>query len=280
MSLGYRTTTNAVLLSVKQLVLRNSRRTFAAMLAALFLTAGAPLVIRAQDKVVTVAAAADMEPVLQVVGPIFERKSGMKLKVSFASSATLAQQIQNGSPADIFFSADFYFAEQIVASNLAETKSPIPYAKGLLVLWASKGSRFHPLSIDDLSRKDLGPVALANPDRAPYGRSAVIVLKRMKLWDNVAPHIVQAESVAQAAQFALSGNAELALMSQTIAMSPAYRDKGNFVLFPFSQYPEIVQSAVIMKNGANRDGAHALLKFMLSDEVQQNLSKLGLQPVK
>jgi molybdate transport system substrate-binding protein len=220
-----------------------------------------------------------MEPVFQVIGPIFEQKTGMKLKVSFASSATLAHQIQNGSPADIFFSADFYFAEQVVASNLAETRTPTPYAKGLLVLWAPKGSRFKPLSIDDLSRKDLGPVAVANPDRAPYGRSAVIVLKRMKLWDNVAPHIVQAESVTQAAQFALSGNADLAMMSQTIALSPAYRNKGNFVLFPFSQYPEIVQSAVILKNGANREGAHILLNFVLSTQVQQNLAKLGLQSV-
>ncbi|SEC40362.1 molybdate ABC transporter substrate-binding protein [Terriglobus roseus] len=258
-----------------------SRRSFTAMLAAFLLTAAAPLAIHAQDnKVVTVSAAADMEPVLQVVGPIFEQKTGLKLKVSFASSATLAQQIQNGAPADIFFSADFYFAEQVVADGLTETKSPIPYAKGLLVLWTRKGSRFSPLSIDALSRKDLGPVAVANPDRAPYGRSAVIVLKRMKLWDNVAPHIVQAESVAQAGQFALSGNAELAMMSQTIAMSPAYRDKGTFVLFPFSQYPEIIQSAVILKKGANVEGAHKLLNFVLSDQVQQNLSKLGLQAVK
>lgn len=250
------------------------------MLAAVFLAAFAPLALHAQDKVVTVAAAADMEPVMQVIGPIFEKKTGLKLKISFASSATLAQQIQNGSPADIFFSADFYFAEQLVASNLAETKSPIPYAKGLLVLWTGNGSRFKPLSIDALSRKDLGAVAIANPDRAPYGRSAVIVLKRMKLWDNVAPHIVQAESVSQAAQFALSGNAELAMISQTIAMSPAYRDKGTFVLFPFSQYPEIIQSAVILKKGDNIQGAHALLDFVLSNEVQQNLHKLGLESVK
>lgn len=280
MTLGYRTSTDAVVRTAKNTVNRTSRRSFTAMLAALLIAAATPPTLHAQDKVVTVAAAADMEPVFQAVGPVFEKTTGMKLKVSFASSATLAQQIQNGSPADIFFSADFYFAEQLVASGLTETKSPTPYAKGLLVLWARNGSRFKPLSIDVLSRKDLGPVALANPDRAPYGRSAVIVLKRMKLWDNVAPHIVQAESVSQAAQFALSGNAELAMMSQTIAMSPAYRDKGTFVLFPFSQYPEIIQSAVILKKGANVEGAHALLRFMLSDQVQQNLPKLGLQSVK
>ncbi len=127
----------------------------------------------AQSNVVNVAAAADMQPVFEVAGPIFEQKTGLKLKISYGSSATLSQQLQNGSPADIFFSADFYFAEQVVSANLTDSKQPEPYAKGLLVLWTGKNSRFKPLSIDDLSRKDLNKVAIADPDRAPYGRAAV-----------------------------------------------------------------------------------------------------------
>ncbi len=237
-----------------------------------------PHPVRAQENVVRVAAAADMEPVLRVAGPIFEKKTGLKLKVSFGSSAALSQQIQKGLPVDIFFSADYYFAEQVVADNLTETKSPTPYAKGLLVLWARKDSRFKPLNLDVLQRTDLKSVAVANPDRAPYGRAAVSALQKMNLYGNVLPHVVQAESVAQAAQFALSGNAELALISETLAMSPQYKAEGDFVLFPLSQYPEIRQCAVILKDGKNREGAHLLLNFMLSDEVQQNLPKLGLQP--
>jgi molybdate transport system substrate-binding protein len=243
----------------------------------LFRTAGAQTVTSNE---INVAAAADMEPVFNVVAPIFEKKSGFRLKISYASSAVLSQQIQNGSPADIFFSADFYFAEQLVASNLTETRLPTPYAKGLLVLYERNDSQLKPLSTDLLSRKDLKAVAIANPDKAPYGRAAVAVLKQMKFWDNVAPHIVEAESVAQAAQFALSGNAQLALISQTLAISPRYKSEGAFVLFPLSQYPEISQCAVILKGGKNLDGAHHLLAFMLSDEVQNNLNKLGLQSVK
>ncbi len=251
------------------------------MVTVLLLIAGSVLIPDAgaeQERVVNVAAAADMEPVLQVVGPIFERKTGLKLKVSFGSSAALAQQMRNGSPADIFLSADFYFAEQVVADDLTETKTPTPYAKGLLVLWTRNGSRFKPLSIDDLGRKDLKSVAIANPERAPYGRAAVAALQKMNFSANVQPHLVEAESVAQAAQFALSGNAELALISETIAMSPRFKAEGSFVLFPLSQYPEIRQCAVILKNGKNHEGAHRFLDFLLSDEVQSNLPKMGLQP--
>ena len=233
----------------------------------------------AQANVVNVAAAADMQPVFEVAGPVFEQKTGLKLKIAYGSSAALSQQLQNGSPADIFFSADFYFAEQVVTAGMTETREPEPYAKGVLVLWAAKNSRFKPLSLDALSRKDLKAVAIADPDKAPYGRAALAALKHLNVYGNLQPHIVQAESVGQAAQLALSGNAELAIISQTLAVSPKYRAEGNFVLFPFSQYPEIRQCAVFIKSGKNLDGAHRLLKFMLSDEVQQNLTKLGLEPI-
>jgi molybdate transport system substrate-binding protein len=191
----------------------------------------------------------------------------------------LSQQIQQGSPADIFFSADYYFAEQLVAAKLTTTQAPEPYAKGVLVLYYRNDSPLKPITLDTLSRKDLQAVAVANPDKAPYGRAAVAALKYMKLWDNVAPHIVQAESVAQAGQFALSGNAQLALISQTLAISPKYKTEGSFVLLPLSQYPEISQTAVIMKASKNQDGAHRLLTFMLTDEIQDDMVKLGLRSV-
>lgn len=228
-----------------------------------------------------VAAAADMEPVFSAYAPLFEKQTGMKLKISYASSATLAQQIQHGSPADIFFSADFHFAEQVVAAGLTETKLPQPYAKGMLAVWTRKDSRFvKPLTIDVLSRKDLKSVAIANPDQAPYGRASVEALRHMKLYDSLAPHFVQAESVAQAAQFALSGNAEIAFVSRTLALSPKYKGSGTFVLIPPSQYPSITQTAVVLKNGQNREGAHLLMKFMLSDKVQNDLDSKGLSSVK
>lgn len=235
--------------------------------------------LQAQNKVINVVAAADMQPVFAEIGPVFERKTHLKLKIVYGSSAALSTQLQHGETADIFFSADYSFAEQVVAAGLTDSGTPTPYAKGVLVLWARKDSRFQPLSLDDLQRKDLKSVAVANADRAPYGRAAIAALKKMNLFANVAPHLVQAESVAQAAQFALSGNAELALTSQTTAVSPRYREVGNFVLFPQSQYQEIHQCAVVMKSAPNRNAAHLLLKFILSDQVQDNLKKLGLLPV-
>lgn len=242
-------------------------------LAAL-LFAAAPA--QAQNDLI-VAAAADMQPVFAVAGPMFEKKTGIHLKMSYASSSVLSQQMQHGAPFDIFFSADFFFAEQAVASNVTETRNPIPYARGVLVLWAPRSFPVHPLSVDVLGRKDVTSIAIANPDRAPYGRAAVAALKQMNFWTRLSPHIVQAESVAQAAQFALSGNAQLAVISQTLAVSPKFRAAGTYALFPSSQYPDIRQCAVIHKDSPHRAEAHKLLDFMLSSQVQSMFPRLGLQ---
>lgn len=232
-----------------------------------------------QPSEVTVLAAADMQPVFEVLGPYFERRTGIKLKITYGSSATLSEQAINGAPADIFFSADYVFAERVVAANLTDTKDPTAYAKGILVLWARNDSRFKPLNLDALERKDLGSVAIANPDHAPYGRAALAALKKLNYYRNVAPHLVQAESVGQAAQFALSGNAELALMSQTIALSPKYKATGTSVLFPFAAYQDIRQCAVVLKNSPHRQEAHTLLNYITSDEIQIHLPELGLQRI-
>jgi len=226
-----------------------------------------------------VAAAADMQPVLETIGPIFEKRSGIKLRISYASSATLAEQILSGAPQDIFLSASYTFAERVVAGGLAENNSPTPYAKGVLVLWTRKDTPYNPLHLEALEDKSLKSVAIANPDHAPYGSAAIVALKKLNYYPNVVPHIVLAESIAQAAQFTQSGNAQLGLISQTIALSPKFRDSGSFVLIPTYAYPEIRQCAVILRNAHQAQAAHKLLDFILSDEVQTALPKLGLNRI-
>lgn len=248
------------------------------MLTVLSICAGFCLTGHAQKKAeLHVAAASDMHPVLDIIGPMFEKKTGTHLIISYGASATLSHQIVNGSPTDIFFSADYVFAERVVAAGLGDSKNAIPYAKGALVLWIRKPI---PASLDLLQHKDLKTIAIANPDTAPYGRAAEFALKKMKLYDSLSPKFVTAENVMQAAQFAESGNAQIALISETIASSPKFKAEGSYALFPLYAYPDIRQCAVILKASSNRDAAHALLDFVLSKEIQDNLEKVGLSPVR
>jgi molybdate transport system substrate-binding protein len=102
----------------------------------------------------------------------------------------------------------------------------------------------------------------------------------MKLYDQVSPHFVVGENITQTAQFVESGNAQLGLISLTAASTPHFQEIGTYVLVPFSQYPEIKQYAVIMKNSDRKADAHAFLDWLLTPAVQENWSKVGLRAVK
>jgi molybdate transport system substrate-binding protein len=246
---------------------------------ALFLAFSLATPARAQSRQIHVLAAADLQPVMPALSEAFEHATGIHIIVSFGSSSTLATQIVNGDPADLFLSADYSFAERIVASNLADTTSPIPYARGTLVLWARSDSPLQPLIQNTLQEDKFQTLAIANPEHAPYGRAAVALLTWMKLYDTVKPKLVIAENISQTAQYVESGNAQLGLISLTTASTDHFKQIGSFIRMPASAYPEIRQCAVVMKNAPHRADAHAFLDWLTSRPIQANLPKYGLDPV-
>jgi molybdate transport system substrate-binding protein len=265
------------LLSWFSLAYRKGRTASAALVCLALLICGS--CAWGQKKELRVAAAADLQPVMPVLAQEFEHATGVKLVVSFGSSSTLATQILEGAPMDIFLAADFTYPEKIVAAGLADGTATA-YAKGTLVLWARKDSGLLPLSMETLVDPRVKTVAIANELHAPYGRAAADALRKMKMYDAVSPHFVVGENIAQTAQFVESGNAQLGLISLTAASSEHFKEIGTYVLVPFSQYPEIRQCAVIMNKSDRKAEAHAFLDWLLSPEVQGNWSKLGLGAVK
>jgi molybdate transport system substrate-binding protein len=232
------------------------------------------------QKELRVAAAADLQPVMPVLSQAYEHATGVKLVVSFGSSSTLATQILGGAPMDIFLGADFTYPEKVVAAGMADGTAPTAYAKGTLVLWARKDSGLLPLSIERLTDPRVKTVAIANELHAPYGRAAAEALRKMKMYDAVSPHFVVGENITQTAQFVESGNAQLGLISLTAASTEHFKQLGTYVLVPTSQYPAILQYAVVMKNSDRKADAHAFLDWLLSSPVQENLPNLGLGAVK
>ncbi|MBV8629561.1 MAG: molybdate ABC transporter substrate-binding protein, partial [Silvibacterium sp.] len=160
-----------------------------------------------------IAAAADLQPVLPPLLGEFESETGIHAEASFQSSATLATQILNGAPFDIFMAADMGFPERVIAAGLAEETQPIAYGRGTLVIWARNDGRFRNLSMGSLKDPALKSLAMANPQHAPYGLAAQAALTHLGLYDALKPKLVIAENIVQAAQFVESGNAELGLIS-------------------------------------------------------------------
>jgi molybdate transport system substrate-binding protein len=232
------------------------------------------------------AAAADLEPVLPPVLAQFERQTGIHADATYQASAMLTTQIENGAPFDLFLSADLSYPKRLIdggfadAAGSSDSSTPITYARGTLVLWERKDSRLPPPSLALLSDPGLHRLAIANPDRAPYGRAAVAALTSLELYDALKPRLVTAENISQTAQFVDSGNADAGLISLTSALTPRLSASGSYFVIPHDLYPPIEQGAVIVTATKQRPAAHKFLDFLLSPPVQAELQKSGLTPVR
>ena len=227
-----------------------------------------------------IAAAADLQPLLPPILAEFERQTGIHAEATFQASAALTAQIQNGAPFDIFFSADTSYPARLIAAGLADSAAPVPYARGSLVLWTRSDSHWPTPSLATLRDPALQRLAIANPDRAPYGKAAIAALTSLHLADSLRPKLVTAENISQAAQFAETGNADAGLISLTSAMTPHLRAIGSWFVIPRDLYPPIDQAAVVLAASTQRAQAHRFLDFLLSAPVQQTLAAGGLTPVR
>jgi molybdate transport system substrate-binding protein len=232
-----------------------------------------------------IAAAADLEPVLPPILKQFEQATGIHSDATYQASAVLTMQIQNGAPFDLFLSADVDYPKRLVEAGLADrapssdSSTPTVYARGTLVLWTRKDSGLRP-SLDLLGSAGLKRLAIANPERAPYGRAAVAALTSLNLYETLKPRLVTAENISQTAQFVDSGNADAGLISLTSALTPRLLASGNYFVIPRNLYPPIEQGTVVISKSAQRKQAHQFVDYLLSAPIQAELAKAGLTPVR
>jgi molybdate transport system substrate-binding protein len=222
-----------------------------------------------------VAAAADLTPLMPTLAAAYEKATGVKLVASFGSSASLEQQIENGMPVDVFLSADFLHPEKLAQAGRTVEAEPVEYAQGVLVLWARKDSPAQPLGLGSLTRASVTRVAVANAMHAPYGVAAMQALDALKLMYAVKPKLVVAENIAQTAEFVESGNAQVGLISKTIAGSAHFREVGTLVELP-KVYSPIRQCGVVMKGAKGERSGVEFLKWLTSERVQGMLAGMGL----
>ena len=236
-----------------------------------------------------VAAASDLTGAMQKLAPAFEQQTGIHVSVSLGSSGSFFAQIQNGAPFDVFLSADKSYPEKLMQAGQGQPGSLTPYARGRLVLWTAKSTNLHFPSkdgrtldggLDFLKGPGVHKIAIANPDHAPYGRAAVAALEHFKVFDQVKLKLVLGENISQTAQFAQSGNADVAFIGLSGALSGSMAGSGEYVLLPDESYPPIEQAAIVVAASKNKAQAQHFLRFLMSAAGQAILKDLGLEAAK
>jgi len=226
-----------------------------------------------------VAAAADMSAALPELVAAYSKKTGQAVKLSFGASGNLTNQIRNGAPFDVFFSADEQYPQQLIAEGLASHSKDTLYRYGVgrLVLWVPGDS---PLDLSKLGMQALldpsvKKISIANPATAPYGRAAEAALRHFGIYDQVSSRLVLGDNVSQAAQFVESGNAQAGLIALSHALAPALKDKGRYWTVPLDAYPTLNQAAVVLSRSKQPDAARKFLEFLRSPEATSLLTSYG-----
>ena len=226
-----------------------------------------------------IAVAANFLGTLQKLAPAFEKHSGHTLVLSGGSSGQIYQQIVHGAPFDIFLSADSERPQKLEAENLTLPGSRFTYAIGKLVLWSPDTG-----VVDEhgavLKRGDYRFIAIANPINAPYGAAARQVLEHLQLWDSLKTEhkLVTGESIAQALQYVISGNAQLGFVALSQVRGESGRIKGSWWYPPQSLYQRLDQDAVILRKTRNTEAAKAFMRWLRADaEVRKTILAAGYE---
>lgn len=219
----------------------------------------------------TVAAAANVRPALEVIRARYEKRTGTSVVVSYGSSGILTQQIENGAPFDLFLSADKGFIERLSRKGLVERETERVYAVGELVLAFSVREKSGLKTLEDLGKVPAGRIAIANPETAPYGAAAVETLKSLRLWESWKPRIVYAENVRDALRYAQTGDAEFAFAALSEAQTTGLR----YLAVPESLHSPIVQEMCVLSRSRNKLKAKIFLQFLLSPDNRALWKRFG-----
>jgi molybdate transport system substrate-binding protein len=222
-------------------------------------------------------AAADLSTALIQIGDVYEKKTGVQVRLSFGASGALTQQIQKGAPFDLFFSADMDYPRQLIATGNADGASLYQYAVGKLVLWvpADSGLDVEHQGMNILLDPSVKKIAIANLQHAPYGRAVVAALKHAGVYDHVADRLVLGENVSQAAQFVESGNAQAGFIALAHALAPEMRGKGKYWEIPADDYTPLAQGVVVLSHSRQKKEAAGFVEHVKTKESAELLRKYG-----
>jgi molybdate transport system substrate-binding protein len=232
-------------------------------------------VAQVKQEVVLIAAASDLKFALDSVIAAYKKvEGGAKVEVAYGSSGKLFEQIMNGAPFDMFFSADIGYPQKLAEKGLI-LSSVKTYGFGKIVLWSKKGDP----SRDKMSlllKDDVKKIAIANPLHAPYGRSAEQALKYYGNYDKIKAKLVFGENISQTAQFVTSGAADAGILALSLALSPAMKNLGGtYFIIPQESYQALEQGYVTLQHGKNNGAVKKLDDFIQHETSKKILHYFG-----
>ena len=240
---------------------------------ALLLTGATGLPAQAPRDTLIVFAAADLSRAFEELGARYRALTGIAVTLVLNSSGTLALQIEQGAPADLFFAANVDYVRRLSEQHLVLPGSVTRYARGELVLAWPVGASVAPRRLEDLLRDEVRRIAIANPDHAPYGQAAREALTAAGMWDRLQPKVVLGENVRQAVQYVQTDAVEAGLVSRALADTPELA----WVPVDPRLYNPLDQAAGVIATSGHSRAAAEFLAFVIGADGWSVMERYGFE---
>lgn len=220
----------------------------------------------------TISAAASLKEVMEDIQKIYrEEKPETSLRFNFGGSGSLKQQISQGAPVDLFFSAAEDKFDLLVEEGKIVEEDSIDLLSNNLVLIVPKDSPIK--SFDDLAKKEVETISIGTPETVPAGNYAKESLQNLNLWQEIEGKIVYAKDVRQVLSYVETGNVEAGIVYKTDALTS---EKVEIVAEADSTtHNPIIYPVGIMKDSKNYEEAKQFFKFLQNEQVLKVFEDYG-----
>lgn len=220
-----------------------------------------------------VFAAASLTDALQEIAAAYEKAGGDRIALNLGASSTLARQIQEGAPADLFLSADEEKMDGLEKRGLVLAGTRRSVLSNTLVIVVPMDGGLPIASPQDLASPRVRAIALAEPQTVPAGIYAKEYLRKLKLWSKVIDRVIPTENVRAALAAVESGNVDAAIVYKTDAgISKKVRIAYEV---PRAEGPKISYPFAVLKESENPEAAHRFLAYLGSKPALDVFREFG-----
>ena len=246
-------------------------RNLCSVACAVLLLAAAQTAARGDE--IVVSAAASLSDVLKEIASSYQSQSKHKVLLTLGPSNFLARQIEEGAPADIFFSADLAHMDILEKNGRLEPGTRRNLLSNQLVMIVPADSKIPLTRPKDLLKSEVRKIALADPTAVPVGVYTSKYLTEEGLWDKVKPKVIPVLDVRATLASVEAGNVEVGFVYKTDA---AISRKVKIVFeVPIQKGARIIYPVALVKDSKKKEAARDFMNFVLSSTGKQTFRKYG-----
>ena len=222
-----------------------------------------------------VSAAASLTDCMNEIKGLYEKENdGITITYNFAASGALQQQIEQGAPADVFFSAGKKQMQALSDAGLMDDSTIKDIVENKVVLITPKdGTKL--ASFEELA--NVKQIGVGEPETVPVGQYTAEVFENLKLTDVLKDKLVYAKDVREVLSWVETGNVDAGVVYETDAK---ISDKVEIsCTAPEGSHKRVIYPVGVVKESKEADAAKAFVEYLFGDEAKTVFEKYGFSPV-